>query len=147
MFVASDDPLIYTKVISAVDTRGDSITIVGNESWLNNAAANFQTYERLHLTMAAPTFTHPTNPNYVNFRKRYLKIHGSVPSELAKIGFEFMWYVAHALKNHGVYFQDGIKEDGFTPGLLFRGYDFSEGWTNKYVPFIQFEGGQLSFLR
>lgn len=147
VFVASDDPLIYTKVISAVDTRGDSIIIVGNETWLNNAAANFQTYERLHLTMAAPTFTQPSNPNYVNFRKRYLKIHGTVPSELSKIGFEFMWYVAHALKKHGVYFQDGLQEDGFTPGLLFRGYDFSEGRTNKFVPFIQFQGGQLYFLR
>lgn len=147
VFVASDDPLIYTKVISAVDTRGDSTIIVGNETWLNNAAANFQTYERLHLTMAAPTFTNPANPNYVNFRKRYLQIHGTVPSELAKIGFEFMWYVAHAMKNHGVYFQDGIQEVGFTPGFLFKGYDFSEGRTNKFVPFIQFEGGQLSFLR
>ncbi len=147
VFVASDDPLIYTKVISAVDTRGDSVIIVGNETWLNNAAANFQTYERLHLTMAAPTFTQPANPNYVNFRKRYLEVHGSLPSELSKIGFEFMWHIGHALKKHGVYFQDGIRQEGYTPGYFFKGYDFSDGRTSKYVPFIHFEGGELVFSR
>lgn len=147
VFVASDDPLIYTKVISAVDTRGDSIVIVGNETWLNNAAANFQTYERLHLTMAAPTYIRHTNSNYVSFRKRFMTLHGILPSEFSKIGFEFMWYVGHCLKKHGVYFQEGIRDDGFVPGLLIRGYDFSGGNGNQYVPFIQFENGELVYLK
>lgn len=147
VYVASDDPLIYTKVISAVDTRGDSIIVVGNETWLNNAAANFQTYERLHLTMAAPTFTSLSNPNYLTFRKRFIAHHGTLPSEFSRIGFEFMWYVGHNLKKHGVYFQEGVAEEAFVPGFLFRGYDFSSAHTNQFVPFIHFENGQLTFLR
>ena len=147
VYVASDDPLIYTKVISGVDTRGDSVIIVGNETWLNNAAANFETYERLHITMTAPTFTSSNNPNYKSFRKRFTQRHGILPSDYSKIGYEFIWFIGHALKRHGVYFQDGLREDGFKVGHLFRGYDFSDGRSNQYVPFIHFVGGEVAFLK
>ena len=30
IFIASDDPLHHTKVISSVETRGDSLVIVGS---------------------------------------------------------------------------------------------------------------------
>ncbi|MEP2667968.1 MAG: hypothetical protein ABJH04_03175 [Cyclobacteriaceae bacterium] len=146
VFVASDDPIIYTKVISGVDTRGDSVIIVGNESWLNNAAANFATYERLHITMAAPTFTKLSSAAYVSFRKEFIKRHGVMPTENSKIGYEFMWFVGHSLKEHGVYFQEGIREKSFIPGYMFRGYDFSSGQSNQYVPFIHFKRGELEFI-
>ncbi|MEQ9230138.1 MAG: hypothetical protein RIF46_05600 [Cyclobacteriaceae bacterium] len=146
VFVASDDPLIYTKVISAVDTRGDSIIILGNETWLNNAAANFETYERLHLTMTAPTFTRYSDANYKAFRKEFVRTHGVLPTEFSKIGYEFMWFVGHSLKDHGVYFQEGLSEQPPRPGFLFKGFDFRSSRSNKYLPFIQFKGGEVVFL-
>ncbi|MGE0587195.1 MAG: hypothetical protein AB7O48_01370 [Cyclobacteriaceae bacterium] len=146
VYVASDDPLIYTKVISAVDTRGDSVIVVGNETWLNNTAANFETYERLHITMAAPTYTLLSSPNYKTFRQKYVRKHGSLPPELAKIGFEFMWFAGRCLKDYGVYFQEGLQSVSFMPGHLFRGYDFRGSRSNLYVPFIHFRSGQLEFL-
>lgn len=147
VFVASDDPLLYTKVISAVDTRGDSIIIVGNETWLNNTAANFATYERLHITMAAPTFTEIINSNYRKFRDSFIRKHGVLPTEYSKIGYEFMWFVGHCLQKYGVYFQEGLKKVPFTPGYLFKGYDFTEGQSNRYVPFIHFKAGEVTFIQ
>lgn len=146
VFMVSDDPILYTKVISGVDTRGDSTIIVGNESWLNNAAANFATYERLHITMAAPTFTSASNPNYEVFRQEFIRRHGILPTEFSKIGFEFMWFVGHSLKEYGVYFQEGLKGRGFVPGYLFRGYDFSTGQSNQFVPFVHFKEGRVEFV-
>lgn len=146
VFMASDDPILYTKVISGVETRGDSVIIVGNESWLNNAAANFATYERMHITMSAPTFTRVSDPNYTTFRKDFIRKHGVVPTENSKIGYEFMWFVGHCLKEYGVYFQDGLKKKDFIPGYLFRGYDFSIGQSNQFVPFIHFKGGEVEFI-
>lgn len=145
VFVASDDPLIYTKVISGVDTRGDSVIIVGNETWLNNAAANFSTYERLHITMAAPTFTSSSNSNYKAFRSKFIKRHGVMPTENSKTGYEFMWFIGHCLSKYGVYFQDGLREQAMMPGHLFKGYDFSSGQSNQFVPFIHFKGGEVVF--
>lgn len=145
VFVASDDPLIYTKVISGVDTRGDSVIIVGNETWLSNAAANFATYERLHIMMTAPTFTNYLSPNFKAFRTAFVRKHGILPTENSKIGYEFMWYIGHCLKKYGVYFQDGLRQVPFTPGYLFKGYDFTVGQSNQYVPFIHFKEGQIAF--
>lgn len=145
VFIASDDPILYTKVISGVDTRGDSVIIVGGESLLNNAAANFDTYERLHITMAAPTFTRLSSPNYKRFRKEFIRKHGVMPTENSKIGYELMWFVGHNLKSYGVYFQEGLKEKSLIPGYLFKGYDFSEGQSNQFVPFVHFIDGEIEF--
>ncbi len=146
VYVASDDPLIYTKVISAVDTRGDSVIIVGHESWLNNAAASFETYERLHITMAAPTFSAYSSQNFKTFRNSFVRKHGTIPTDISRIGYEFMWFIGHSLKKHGVYFQDGLQDVSFMPGLLFKGYDFRGARFNRYVPFIHFRGGVIEFL-
>ncbi len=146
VFVASDDPIIYTKVISGVDTRADSTIIVGNETWLNNAAANFATYERLRLTMAAPTYASPSNPNFKTFRKEFIRRHGTLPSEFSKVGYEFMWFVGNCLKKYGVYFQDGLRESPPVPGYLFKGYDYSQSRSNQFVPFVQFRGGEVVFI-
>jgi hypothetical protein len=57
-----------------------------------------------------------------------------------------MWFVGHSLKKYGVYFQEGLREQPFVPGYLFKGYDFREARSNQYVPFIQFKGGEIAFL-
>jgi len=146
VYVASDDPLIYTKVISAVETRGDSLIIVGNETWLNNSAANFETYERLRMVLSAPTFSSPKNPNFRKFRQEFLRKHGVLPNEFSKIGFEFMWFIGNSLHKYGVYFQDGLQQASVIPGSLFKGYDYSQGRSNQFIPFIYFREGELEYV-
>jgi hypothetical protein len=57
VFVASDDPLIYTKVISCVETRKDSVTIIGSENWLDHAAVDYSKYEALKIILYGPNFS------------------------------------------------------------------------------------------
>ena len=52
IFVASDDPLIYAKVISSVELRADSTIIMGNENWLEYSSLDYEKLERLQLVMA-----------------------------------------------------------------------------------------------
>ncbi len=146
VFVASDDPLIYTKAISGVDTRNDSTVVVGSETWLNNAAADFKTYERLKVTMAAPNFVSSTNSNYLDFRKQFLKKHGAMPSEFSKMGYEFLWFIGKSLYTYGVYFQTGLSTREFIPGYMFKGCNFSGSRSNQHVPFIAFKEGELTFV-
>ena len=42
VYVASDNPLIYTKVISSIESRGDSVLIIGSESWLDNPSVDLR---------------------------------------------------------------------------------------------------------
>lgn len=146
IFVASDNPLIYSKIISSVETRGDSIRIVGNESWLKDTSIDLGIYERLGICLAAPTFSSSLNPNFIEFRRRYILKHGSFPStydNYAKIGYEFMIFAGKALHQYGVYFQQGLSNAGIIQGNLFEGYNYTNSRDNQLVPFIQFLDGQL----
>ncbi len=146
VFVASDNPLIYTKVISSVEARGDSLLIVGSESWLDNPSVDLGKYEKLHIMFAAPNYTTYADPAFLNFRKAYIRSHGSFPPEYmnyTKVGFEFMMITGRALKQHGVYFQDGLKQSGPVPGVLTRKFHYSPAHDNIGFPFVYFRNGDL----
>jgi len=148
VFVASDDPLIYTKVISCVETRKDSVTIVGSENWLDNAAVDYSKYEALKIILYGPTFSADNNAGYLAFQRKFIREHGrnsssSAYTNYAKLGYDFMLFAGNTLKKHGVYFQDALSKNRQVPGYLTGGYDFTVGRTNQYVPFIEFRNGKL----
>lgn len=146
IFVASDNPLIYTKVISSVEARGDSVLVVGSESWLDNPSVDLGKYEKLNIMFAAPNYTPYADPSFLNFRKAYIRSHGAFPPEYmnyTKVGFEFMMIIGRALKTHGVYFQEGLMKAGPVPGYLTRKFHFSAARDNAGFPFVYFHQGDL----
>ena len=149
IFVASDDPLVYTKVISSVESRGDSVVIVGSESWLDNTSVDLTKYERLHVMFIAPTYTPLRQTSFIDFRRNFIRTHGSFPSQYmnySKLGYDFMMFTGHALQKYGVYFQEGLIRDGLLPGWLTRGYRLSSHRDNQEVPFIYFHNGELNSI-
>lgn len=147
IFVASDDPLIYTKVISSVETRRDSVTILGSENWLDQTAVDFEKYQQLKIVMFASNYTSAANPVYADFQRRFIRKHGRVStgnpySDYAKLGYEFMLFIGHLLQRYGVYFQDALNQQKF-PGYLTEGYDFQHARDNQLVPFVMFKEGSL----
>lgn len=147
IFVASDNPLIYAKVISSVETRNDSTVIIGSENWLSGDVS-YEKFERLHILLAAPNFTSINNPAYLDYRRKFIRKHGTFSQDYfsyAKIGFEFMMFVGQSLNRSGVYFQqafDPNKMDGY----LYDGFNFHEARDNQHIPFIFFNRGQLTAL-
>lgn len=148
IYVASDNPLIYSKVSSSLSARGDSVVVIGSESWISpdNTSVNFENLERIHALFAAGNFTSPHNPWFIDFRKKFLAKHGEYPRIYAKLGFEFMWFVGHAMHDYGTYFQQGLAERGFFKAWMYEGYDFSSQHDNQYVPFVYFNRGELTLF-
>lgn len=146
IYVASDNPLIYSKVSSSLTSRRDSIVVIGSENWIapDNSSVNFENLERIHALFASGNFASTRSSVYMDFRKRFLAKHGEFPGLYAKLGYEFMWFAGHALKEYGTYFQEGLAEKGFYRGWLYEGYDFNSRHDNGYVPFIYFKGGELT---
>src|ERR1044071_7753464 len=70
IYVASDNPLIYSKVSSSLTARGDSIVVIGSENWISpdNSTVNFENLERIHTLFAANNFTSSRNALYQDFR-------------------------------------------------------------------------------
>ena len=146
IYVASDDPLIYAKVTSAVETRGDSVVVLGSENWLADNAIDLDKYEALGIVLAAPKYASPFNIHYKAFEKKFIKTHGRAPTNVSKIGYELILFLGSQLKNNGVYFQDGLSRDGFVPGFLSEGYEYGMARDNQVVPFMVFRNGEPVIL-
>jgi len=142
IFVASDDALIYTKILGAVEVRKDTIPVMGSEAWLDQTAVDLQKYQSLPVILAAPNFTFTNNLYYQAFIKKFVRVHGRIPNTYARIGYEFMLFAGNQLKKNGVYFQDGMSQQSFIPGYLAQGYSYEGARDNQFVPFIRFKKGK-----
>jgi len=141
IFVASDDALIYSKVLNSVEMRNDSILVVGSENWLEQA--NYEKYQQMGIVLASPNYMMINKPAHISFVKKFVRTHGRNPSLYAKLGYEFMMFAGQQLKKNGVYFQEGLNREPFIKGTLVEGFDFQQSHDNKVVPFVRFEKGAL----
>jgi len=146
IFVASKNDLISTKVISAVETRGDSIMVVGSAEWLELPAINYETYLRLGVKLYAPSYMPKDTLGFDNFRKRYVKRHKMSPTDFSSDGFELMMLLGTSLKEYGKYFQLGWSEAGYIPGFISYGYNYSYSNSNQVVPILSFEDDQVKVI-
>lgn len=145
IYVASDNPLIYSKVNSSVTTRGDSIVVIGSEAWVSgdNTSVSFENYERMRITLAAPRFYSEHTSTFNQFRKAYMSTHGVYPGTMSPLGYEFMLFAGQLLNTYGTYFLPGLNGQAFQPGSILQGFDYAGAQDNQYVPFVQFQNGQL----
>lgn len=146
IFVASDDALIYAKVISSVERRGDQIPVVGLASWLDQHTIDLEKFQNLPITLIAPGFVDPGKPHTKVFTRKYVKKHGRVPTSYASGGYELMMFLGNQLKKNGVYFQEAMSKAGTIPGYLTEGYNYQAGRSNDLVPFIRFEAGNMKVV-
>lgn len=145
IYVASDDALIYAKVITAVESRADSIKVIGSESWLDDPALDPEKYQNLKVVLMAPNFTGLDNRTYNDFFHKFIRRYARTPNTFAKIGFELMMFFGQQLEKNGVFFQEGLTT-GIQPGYLYQGFDYRFGQDNHLIPFVTFKNGQLMLL-
>ena len=147
IFVASNNDLISSKVISAVDTRGDSIMVVGSADWLELPVINYEVYQRLGTVMYAPMYIQKETEAYERFRKSYVEKHRVPPTQYAAIGYDLMMLMGNSLNDHGKYFQLGWNKQKMMKGYLSMGYSFEHSQDNNLVPVIEFadEGLELKY--
>ncbi len=146
IYMASDDALIYAKVIAGVEKRGDSIRVVGTENWLEDPALDPEKFETLGITLAAPNYSNTTKSSYRLFFNNFIRRYGRAPSQFAKMGFELMMFYGTQLKKNGVFFQDGLAKEPTVPGFLSEGFNYSISRDNRLVPFVQFRDGELMLV-
>jgi predicted negative regulator of RcsB-dependent stress response len=146
IFVASDDPLIYTKIVGGVETRGDSVMVIGSENWMDDNAIEYDKYQTLGVVMTSPNYMNLHKPHYKAFDRKFLRTHGRTATNVARMGYELMLFLGHQLKKNGVYFQDGLSQAGVLPGYLSEGFDYRFGHDNQLIPFVTFKKGELYLI-
>jgi hypothetical protein len=143
IFVASNNSLIFSKVIGAVDTRGDSIKVIGASSWLESPVVKYEVYNRLGVTFYAPNYIPIETVSYAAFRKNYLRKHRMIPSQYAESGFDLAMFIGKSLQEYGNYPQVGWNEEGMIKGSLSPGFKYPGTQDNQVLPVLTFEGNDL----
>ena len=146
IFVASDDPLIYAKVVGAVETRKDSILVIGSENWIEDNAFDLEKFQVNGIVLTAPNYANPHRPEYKVFENLFLSKHGRAPSRIAQMGYEFMLFFGNQLKTNGIYFQEGLSKAGVLPGYTGEGFDYRFSRDNQLVPFISLQNGEFKLI-
>lgn len=142
IFVASDDALIYAKVLSSIETRRDQIIVLGSERWLSQSTIDLEKFNTLPIILTAPNFPDPQKPACIAFEKKFVRTHGRVPSDYATAGYELMLILGNQLKKNGVYFQGALAKAP-VPGYLTEGVDYRQSRSNALIPFIRFTEGEM----
>lgn len=145
IFVASENSLIFSKVVSAVDTRGDDVKILGSAGWLDIPVVKYEVFERLHTHFYAPSYVSVGSEAYQEFRNVYIQKHRTVPSEYAAKGYELGMFFGESMDKYGKYPQVSWDDNKRQPGVLMPGYQFARSQDNQLVPFLEFgeEGLEL----
>jgi len=147
IFVASDNELIYSKVVNGVETRGDSITVIGQESWLTDSSIDYSKFERTRVNLAAPNYRAMSNPAYTEFRKKFIRKHGLLPGEYATLGYEVTMMLGQFFAKYGAHFLELMPAGEALSGHLGAGFMLLPAHDNGQVPFINFRNGSITNSR
>jgi hypothetical protein len=139
VMVCSDDPLIFSKAVNAVELRNDKVLVIGRESWLEDQSVALSLYEKIGAVFSSPNFTPLSNPALLHFQKKYTQRHAVFPSSYAQIGYEFMMFLGTMLHQHGTHFEQTWQP---LPGTMSEGYVPQPSRDNALVPFIILQQGQ-----
>ncbi|MBX2917195.1 MAG: amino acid ABC transporter substrate-binding protein [Cyclobacteriaceae bacterium] len=144
IFVATDNELLYSKVVNGVETRGDSITIIGQESWLTDTSIDYSKFERTQVNLAAPNYRALGSSSYIDFRKKFIQKHGMLPGEYATLGYEVSMMVGQFFHRYGTGFLELMPPGEIIYGHLGSGYQLQATHDNGRFPFIHFKNGAIA---
>jgi hypothetical protein len=139
IFVATNKEVIAASSISGMETRGDSITLIGYEEWLDYKSLSLNQMELLDVKFIAPGYISNTNPHLQDVYQKILHTINKSPNKYHYLGYELINFVGKMLYEHGIYFQVGLYDQEVYPGILYQGFDYSRGNDNQLIPIIEFE--------
>lgn len=146
IMLASSDNLLVSNVLSALDTRRDSIPIIGFDDWLEMNQLSFDQLQRMKVVMIGQNYFDFSSPEVAEFKENYRKSYSKLPSHFSYDGYETMRYFGEKLIEYGNYFQYGIYKEGFQPGYLYFGFDYTNANDNQVVPITTMESLELKML-
>lgn len=139
IFVATNNELIAANAISGVETRRDDILIVGNENWIDFKSLSLEQLAMLNIVLIAPSYINRDNYRLNELNTRIIAAVNKLPNKYHYTGYELIHFIGEMLDKYGVYFQTGLDKTGRIPGVIFEGFDYTEGNDNAVVPLIRFE--------
>lgn len=146
ILAATRSNLFANNLISAVETRGDSIKLYGYGDWLDFTMLSFQQLDRLKVAMGHPDYVDDERYGHEQLREKFIKKFKTNPSLNHFRGYELVWYTGQMLHTYGKYFQKGLSEGRFNAGRVFEGFKYGVHNDNQIVPVVRFNNAKLEVV-
>ena len=146
IMVASSDNLLVSNVLSGLDTRRDSIPIIGYDEWLDFNQISFDQLQRMGVIMIGQNYFDFSSHQVADFKENYRKDYNKLPTQYSYDGYETMWFFGEQLIKFGNYFQYGLYNEGFQKGHLYFGFDYTNANDNQVVPIMKMQDLELRML-
>ncbi len=138
VFIASNDPSLVANTITGLETRGDTIALIGSERWLDQRVISIGGLDRLDTYLIAPTFVNKKNQKYDKLKSIYMESFNSYPQRYFYIGYEVIMTIGKLMNSSGNLFQFDRGINDFIPGEIFQGLTFGANNCNQIVPIVKF---------
>jgi hypothetical protein len=144
IFVSSTDQVLAANVVSAMEISGFQIPIFTSSEWLQFPLLTYDQYERREIHFLYPDFVEYNKKIVKNFRKLYFRTYNTLPfTNYAYEGYDLMMLFGNALGKYGNYFSEGLAKQGFIPGYMLSGFNYSISRSNSFVPLVKFVESNL----
>ena len=144
IYVASDNDYLGASIMSALEEFDYQCPTIAPQKWLKISLMgnDFSPYRRRNVYFVGVNHLDMDGCTRVcSFRKDIQKVWNTKPNKLeyySAIGFESMYYFGTALNDFGNVFTKGVKNQGYTKGILFQGYDYNQH-SNGVVPIYKLD--------
>ncbi|MCG8474415.1 MAG: ABC transporter substrate-binding protein [Cytophagales bacterium] len=146
IYIASEDNLIASNAITGIDSRPDTIVLVGSGKWLYNPSIGLKTLEKNAVYLAAPTYVDYESASFQAYASLYEQQTFQSPNNrFAIIGYDLLYMTGKLLHNKGRRFMSE-SEGEFIYEPLFQGYQADSTRSNAYVPIIEIENAKVRIL-
>jgi hypothetical protein len=142
IYIASQDELLVSNVLSAIQIKKLHPCIIGDEVWLKKSIITIDQLEQLRINFVAPEYIDYSKESLHEFRRSFYDQFGIYPNYYATVGYDMMFFLGKMLFQYGTYFQKHWKKDIVT-GQVFAGFAYGEHHDNQYVPIIRFQDSQF----
>jgi predicted negative regulator of RcsB-dependent stress response len=139
IYVATDNDYAGASIMSALEEYDFQCPVIVPKKWLNIKLIgnDFTPYRRRQIHFVGVNYLDMDSCTQVcDFRKDIQEVWNTKPTKLeyySAIGFESTYFFATVLSNYGTVFSSELKKQGYTEGVLFQGYDYSQS-SNGVVP-------------
>ena len=147
VFVASNDPALVANTITGLETRGDTIALLGSERWLDERVISVGGMDRLNTMLMAPTYLHKNRQKFEGLNSIYMETFNGYPSRYFYIGYEVMMSIGKMMGSMGNLFQFDPGINDFVDGEIFSGVLYGSENCNQVVPIIQFDRSELVVIK
>ncbi|BDC99908.1 tetratricopeptide repeat protein [Persicobacter psychrovividus] len=145
VMVASSNANLAASVLSALTTRDDNISLIGEASWLSNPQMPLDAITKLDTYLMAPNYIDTESNSYQAFAQRYTEKANQFPTKFVCAGYEALFTFGKMMNEFGNRPQLQLT-DGPVKGALVNKHIFYSANDDRCVPVLHFEDGDFKMV-